>query len=319
MSNRVSSTISDDVLNRIIQIESAGNPNAKAATSSALGLGQQLNATWLNLVNSNHREWWNGRAKDQVLALRKNPSLNIELLARLTEENARAIGTTGGGDLYLAHFLGPADAKDLFRANPNTPVSKLVQPQVIAANRSIMEGKTAGDVRAWANRKMSKPPAQDWVGRFYTGKGPDPKRIVPQDVPSPVPDDAKGTAIEKPEPPEPPQPPPTADDDARQDAEQDAEDDAAPRDPVPQVTPAPTTETQIQPKPREGFFEWVNRKAKTVVSGISGIISGVGGLAYFTDWKVVAVIVSGLIIGCSIAYAFWLLAQRKKPKPVDPS
>ena len=277
MSNRVSDTISDDTLNRIIQIESAGNPQAKAKTSSATGLGQFLNATWLNLVNKYHREWWNGRTKNQVLDLRKNPSLSIELLARLTEESADAIGSTSGGDLYLAHFLGPADAKDLFRANPNTPVSKLVSDAVIRANRSIMEGKNAGQVRAWAERKMSKP-APDWVGKFYTGKGPDPKRVVPKDEPSPVDEDTKGTPIEKPEPPEPPR-----------------------HDPAPEAE---------KPKEKESFGGWAKRKWKSITSWGGGGFIGGGIMSYLTDWKVVvALFVCGLI-SAGLIYWIWKRSQK---------
>lgn len=281
MSNRVSISISDYTLNRIIQIESAGNPSIKAQTSSATGLGQQLNATWLTLVNKYHPEWWNGRTKDGVLNLRKNPSLNIELLARLTEENSRIVGTTTGGALYLAHFLGPADAKDLFRADPSTPVSKLVSQAVIRANRSIMEGKTAGQVIAWAQRKMSMPPKQDWIGKFYTGKGPDPKRVVPKDEPSPVDEDTKGTQIEKPEPPEPPR-----------------------RDPVPEVTPAPE-------KPKdESFGGLVKRKWKSITSWGGGGL-GVGGLfSYLTDWKVVVALFSCGLITAGIIYLIWRGSQK---------
>lgn len=280
MSNRVSSTISDDTLNRIIQIESAGNPNAKAGTSSATGLGQQINATWLNLVNAYHKEWWNGRTKDQVLALRKNPSLNIEMLARLTEENARAVGTTNGGDLYLAHFLGPADAKDLFRANENTPVSKLVSQAVIRANRSIMEGKTAGQVRAWAQRKMSQPPKADWVGRFYTGKGPDPKRIVPKDEPSRVDDDAKGTPIERPEPPEP-----------RRD-------------------PAPGGAVVTKERKNEPFGEWTKRKWKSITSWGGGSVIGGGLFSWLADWKVVVAIFGCGLITTGIVFLIWRNSQK---------
>lgn len=296
MSNRVSNTISDDTLNRIIQIESAGNPSAKANTSTATGLGQQLNATWLTLVNKYHPEWWNGRTKDGVLNLRKNPSLNIELLARLTEENARIVGSASGGDLYLAHFLGPADAKDFFRADPNTKATKLVSDAVVRANRSIMlnkdgSSKTAGEVRAWAARKMSRPPDQNWVNKFYTGKGPDPKRVVPKDEPSPIDEDTKGTPIEKPEPPEPPHRDPTPDDDAKQDAEQDAEEDR----PV--------------PKEKEGFGGWLKRQWKSITSWSGGGL-GLSGLAYFTDWRVVATfMVGGTAIGL-LVYWLWKRSQK---------
>lgn len=303
MSNRVSDTISDDTLNRIIQIESAGNPYIKAQTSSATGLGQQLNATWLTLVNKYRPEWWKGRTKEQVLNLRKNPSLNIEMLARLTEENARIVGSTTGGDLYLAHFLGPADAKDFFRADPATKATSLVSDAVVRANRSIMlnkdgSSKTAGEVRAWAARKMARPPDQNWVNKFYTGKGPDPKRVVPKDEPSPIDDDAKGTPIEKPEPPEPRRDP-TPDDDAKQDAEQDAEEDR--RDPVPEVTPAPDK--------KEGFGGWLGRQWKAISAWVSGLTS-TGILAYLTDWKVVATF--GAIAVALIVVAFFIWKATRK-------
>ena len=289
MSNRVSDTISDDTLNRIIQIESAGNPSAKAATSSATGLGQQLNATWLTLVNKYHPEWWNGRTKDGVLNLRKNPSLNIELLARLTEENARIVGTTSGGDLYLAHFLGPADAKDFFRADPGTKATSLVSQAVVKANRSIMlnkdgSSKTAGEVRAWASRKMARPPDQNWVNKFYTGKGPDPKRVVPKDEPSPIDEDTKGTPIEKPEPPEP-----------------------ARRDPVPEVTPAPEPE---KPKEKESFGGWAKRKWKSITSWGGGGFLGGGILSYLTDWKVVVALFGCGLATAGIIYMVWKRSQK---------
>lgn len=292
MSNRVSNTISDETLNRIIQIESAGNPSIKAQTSSATGLGQQLNATWLNLVNKYHPEWWDGRTKDGVLNLRKNPTLNIELLARLTEENARIVGSTSGGDLYLAHFLGPADAKDFFRADPSTKATSLVSQAVVKANRSIMlnkdgTSKTAGEVRAWAARKMARPPDQNWVNKFYTGKGPDPKRVVPKDEPSPIDEDTKGIAIEKPEPPEPPR-----------------------HDPVPDVTPAPHDDGEpVQSKESEGFGGFLSRQWKAVSAWVSGLTS-TGILAYMTDWKVVATF--GVIIAVLVMMTFFIWKVTRK-------
>lgn len=299
MANTVSKTVSDEELNAMIQIESAGKPNARASTSSASGLGQHLNATWLGLVKKYRPEWMKGRDRTAVLNLRFNPSYSIEMLARLAEESRAALGARcTGGDLYLAHFLGVADARDFFRADPNTPSTSLVSEQVVTANRSIFEkNKTAGAIRAWAARKMAQPPSANWVAKFYTGEQPRP--AVKPKPELPIDDDVRGRKIEQPLPAEEPEP------------------EVEPADPAPPVTPAPT-ETQIQPKPREGFFEWVQRKAKTVVGWVSSVVGGGGVLTYFTDWKVMAVVVCGIIVGVTIAYGFWLLAQRKKPKPVDP-
>lgn len=290
MSNRVSRLISDDVLNRIIQIESAGRPRAKAATSSATGLFQQLDSTWLSLVSIHRPQWAVGRNRAQILALRLEPSLNIELGACLTEDNMRAIGMEATpGDLYLAHFLGPADAKDLFRAHPDTPVSALVSQAVINANKDIMQGRNAGQVRAWAARKMAQPAKQDWIGKFYTGDGPNtipvPKpRPVAKPAPEPVPEPAdadNGVAVEVPLPPERPQP-----------------------EPIPE--PAPDTSTAVAPvdPKKEGFGDWCGRKWKTVTSAVSGFTS-FGFLAYLTDWKVLATLMAGgTIIGLIVYFIY---------------
>jgi hypothetical protein len=72
MTNTVSKTVSDETLNCIITIESAGRTNIKAPTSSALGLGQFLNATWLATVRKHRPDLLKGR-RAQVLALRTDP------------------------------------------------------------------------------------------------------------------------------------------------------------------------------------------------------------------------------------------------------
>ena len=292
MSNRVSRTISDDILNRIIQIESAGKPLAKASTSSATGLFQQLDSTWISLVAMHRPEWSKGRTRAQVLALRKVATLNIELGARLTEDNQRAIGMDATpGDLYLAHFLGPADAKDLFRAHPDTPVSALVSQAVINANKSIMQGRNAGQVRAWAARKMAQPAKQDWIGKFYTGDGPDviplskPRpatkpKPAPESAPEPL-DTANGVAVEVPLPPE-----------------------------KPEAVPAPEAPLPVPVKPaKEGFGAWCGRKWKSVTSAVGGFTS-FGFLAYLTDWKVLATLMAGGTIIGLIIYFIYSREQR---------
>lgn len=292
MSNRVSKTVSDDILNRIIQIESAGEPLAEAETSTATGLFQPLESTWLNLVRIHRPEWAQGRTRTQVLDLREDPNLNIILGGCLTEDNQRAIGVDcTPGDLYLAHFLGPADAKDLFKAHPDTPVSALVSQSVINANRQIMQGRNAGQVRAWAARKMAQPAHEDWIGKYFTGDGPGdvitpkpaakPKptpKPVSKPAESPIPDSASGQPVDVPLPPERP-------------------------DPVPQVEPAPEPEKPVK-KAKEGFGDWCGRKWRTVTSTIGGSFS-LGFLGYLTDWKVLATLmVGGLIIGLVIYFIY---------------
>jgi hypothetical protein len=176
MPHTVSRTLSDDTLNRIIQIESAGRLAAKAPTSSATGLFQFISATWLAVVAKHRPDLLEGRTRAQVLALRTDPTIGIMLGARFTEDNAKALGVGyGDGDLYLAHFLGVTTARKFLRAAPTAPAERLAGPAAVKANRSILAGKTAGEVRAWAERAMvtrwDKAGRPDWIAEYYAPEG----------------------------------------------------------------------------------------------------------------------------------------------------
>lgn len=173
MTNTVSKTVSDETLNRIIQIESAGNPEAKAGTSSAAGLGQFILGTW-NATVKQHRPdlFKNGAAPARVGVA--TAAFQLEMLARFTEDNARALGAGfTDGDLYLAHFLGLGDARKLFKAPPGDAATSYVSPAAVTANKSILSGKTCAQVRAWAQASMvtrwDKAGRTDWVKRYSGG------------------------------------------------------------------------------------------------------------------------------------------------------
>jgi hypothetical protein len=187
MANTVSAMLSDETLNRIIQIESAGKPNAKAPTSSAAGLGQFITGTWLATVRKHKPGLLTGDNGPEVAAMRVGPNtvaLQLEMLARFTEDNARALGAGfTDGDLYLAHFLGLGDARKLFRASPDTPAASVVSPGAVSANRSILAGKTCGQVRAWAMESMrsrwDRAGRPDWVKRYAGGPVAAPQTPAP--------------------------------------------------------------------------------------------------------------------------------------------
>jgi hypothetical protein len=189
MANTISRTISDDQLNRIVQIESAGNPNAKAPTSSAAGLGQFITGTWLGVVQKHKPGLFRTNTREQIIAMRvgaATAALQLEMLARFTEDNAAMLGAGfTDGDLYLAHFLGISDARKLFRAPPGDLASNHVTAGAVAANRSILSNKTCGQVRAWAQASMLnrwvKAGKTDWVKK-WSGV----QTIPPPDVPAPV-------------------------------------------------------------------------------------------------------------------------------------
>lgn len=148
----------EQIDNRTIQVESGGNPLAASTTSSAFGLGQFTAQTWLDLIKQTHPELV-GQSDAQLLALRADPGLSKEMVAANRVQNTAYMQRNGieqptAGNIYLAHFLGPADATKVLQADPNMPVESLLDPKVVAANRSVLAGKTAGTVAQWAEGRM---------------------------------------------------------------------------------------------------------------------------------------------------------------------
>ena len=109
----------DAVVEQIIRVESNGDPNAKNKRSSAMGLGQFLDETWLVLIRAHRPDLAKGRSEGDILELRRDASVARELTTRFTERNAHVLKKRGlpvtPGTLYLAHFAGAAGAIAIFR------------------------------------------------------------------------------------------------------------------------------------------------------------------------------------------------------------
>lgn len=148
----------DAVLDRIAGVESGGNPNARAKTSSALGSFQFIEKIWLDTVSQYRPDLMEGHSRAEVLALRADPTLSREMAGHLLDQNAAALEGAGlkatPGNLYLSHFLGSAGAIKVLQADPGTPVSDVVDRGAVNANRSVLAGKTVGSITDWADRKM---------------------------------------------------------------------------------------------------------------------------------------------------------------------
>lgn len=151
-------TAVENVVNRIIGAESGGRANARNPNSSASGVGQFLDSTWISTVRKHRPDLAEGRSNAELLALKEDEGLGREMTTRLTEDNAKTLARQGlsgtATNLYLTHFLGEGGGPTIIKASPDTPVSQLLSADVINANKSVLEGKTAGEVRAWAARKM---------------------------------------------------------------------------------------------------------------------------------------------------------------------
>lgn len=142
--------------------ESSLNPNAKAPTSSAAGLFQFIEQTWLGTIKAHGAKHGYGAYADQITKGRDglyhvNPAVRKQVLGLRYDANASAVmgaeltaghaaylkGRIGRdptqGELYAAHFLGPNGAASLISASQTRPhaVAASLFPSAARANRSI--------------------------------------------------------------------------------------------------------------------------------------------------------------------------------------
>ncbi|MFT4025196.1 MAG: transglycosylase SLT domain-containing protein [Novosphingobium sp.] len=139
------------------KIESSLNPQAKAGTSSAAGLYQFTNSTWLQTLDRHgeaHGLDWaagaieGGRAdpamRAQIMAMRYDPNASALMAAELANDNKQVLmGVLGrepdGAELYMAHFLGADGASKFLSALQSDPTQSAaaILPKAAAANRGI--------------------------------------------------------------------------------------------------------------------------------------------------------------------------------------
>jgi hypothetical protein len=148
------------------EVESAMNPEARAATSSATGLYQFIEGTWLGTMKRHGHRFGLGELADQIettasgsayvlgeerreaiLALRSDPRIASLMAAALAEDNAAHLMPILGrqpshAELYLAHFLGAGGAGRFLselQADPGQSAAALFA-RPAAANRAIFYG-----------------------------------------------------------------------------------------------------------------------------------------------------------------------------------
>lgn len=143
------------LVDSIIGAESGGNADARNPNSSAGGLGQFIDATWLAML-AKHRPDLQG-SPDQLLALKSDPQLSREMTEAYAADNGKILTGAGyeasPGNTYLAHFAGPQGAVKVLSADPNASVSDILGAAAVKAN-PFLQGMTAADLQAWAARKM---------------------------------------------------------------------------------------------------------------------------------------------------------------------
>lgn len=140
-------------------LESGGNPNARAGTSSATGLHQFIADTWLNVVAQAKPAWAQGMSREELLAQRTDPARSTQMVQALDRQNSDALRAAGlpvnNYTLYAAHHFGPGAAVKFGRASASTPMADLLTPAQMDAN-PYLKGKTKGEAVANWDRRAAK-------------------------------------------------------------------------------------------------------------------------------------------------------------------
>ena len=144
------------VVDKIIGVESGGKANAKNPSSSASGLGQFTDGTWLATLDR-HRPDLAGLSKAEKLALKTDPVLGRQMTEAHVQDNANELSAAGfipsEGNVYLSHFAGIGGAKRILRASDDEPIIRVLGPSAVEAN-PFLKGKTVGWIKSWAAEKM---------------------------------------------------------------------------------------------------------------------------------------------------------------------
>lgn len=159
------------------RLESSLDPAAKARTSSAGGLFQFIESTWINTVDRHGQALGVGSgsasSRSQIMDMRFDPRAASLMAGALANDNKAAlVGVLGrqpdSTELYMAHFLGAGGAGKFLRqlqSNPEISAAAIL-PGPAAANRTIFyepsgAARSVGDVMALMRGKMAYAMAQD--------------------------------------------------------------------------------------------------------------------------------------------------------------
>ncbi len=157
------------------KVESNLDPNLTMQSSSATGLFQIIDQTWLGAMKTAGRAFGFGRyadaitqtksgryvvedpvLRDEMMKLRKDPATNAVMGGVITQQNAAIVARRIGrkpteGELYVAHFFGPYAASKVIEvaaSAPNTDAAAMF-PEAARANRAIFYDR-AGNARTVA-------------------------------------------------------------------------------------------------------------------------------------------------------------------------
>jgi hypothetical protein len=168
--------------------ESGLNPAAKAGRSSAAGLFQFVEQTWLATLKQHGSKYGYARyadlitkgsdgryhvsgqeARKAVMDLRLDPHASSLMAGELMADSAAYLkGRVGraptAGELYAAHFLGPQGSAKLIEAAQSTPAAAAAHlfPDAARANRAIFfeDGRARSVAEVYASLTKAGGPGE---------------------------------------------------------------------------------------------------------------------------------------------------------------
>jgi hypothetical protein len=192
------------------KMESNFNPKAAASTSSARGLFQFIDQTWLGTVKEAGSQLGYGKyadaitknpsggysvgdpaARAAIMKLRDDPQAASAMAGVLTQSNSfKLTGKIGrrptDAELYMAHFMGVGGAGKLISSAEDNPQASAVRmfPAAAEANRSIFydrsgRGRSVSEVYSVLNSRYASAATSPATRTAMAAAGGDlPRRVT---------------------------------------------------------------------------------------------------------------------------------------------
>lgn len=189
-------------------VESNFDPSIKSSTSSATGLYQFVDQTWLDMVAthgqkhglsnyaamidrkpSGRLEVHDAKMKQKILDLRKDPKTAALMAAEYTAQNQKHLenkvgGKIGDTELYLAHFMGAGGASkflNTMKQDAQTIGAKIF-PAAARANKNVFFDKSGHarslkEIHAFFDKKFGGS-ADVQVAKHVERPQPRPSAVV---------------------------------------------------------------------------------------------------------------------------------------------
>lgn len=173
---------------KLVRHESAGKADAVNADTNATGRYQFIETTWIDQIQKHAPEMVQGRTRQEVLDLRKNPEVSKRVFEGFARENEEQLAAAGiqptDRNRYLAHWFGAGGASRILSADRDAPISDFLPSGRSPTGRSWaaangIEGKTVGEVLQIAEQRMGggapQVPNRDMVAAVYQATAGDPE------------------------------------------------------------------------------------------------------------------------------------------------